>query len=163
VVCAESERKIGTKGEYHLMVRRYQLFTPVLKDKKNYCDQARSIEGALFPGDIFGRLDADREMSMFSSPTRQYLVSFSGVPAAVPDETIEAIQRAIEAGNRCLTWQDVKIPSLNTTVRPGPRSSRFQGYRVLSFLLDLLFSTARQRVEIHLRSRSSRFRRRLLR
>ena len=95
------------KASASLVSRGFQLFTPVLKETKSYCDRVRTIERALFPGYIFCRFDAHRKTPIISSPAVQYIVSFSGVPAAVPDETIDAIQRAVEAGGQSVPYVEI--------------------------------------------------------
>jgi transcription antitermination factor NusG len=44
------------------------------------------------------RLDAHKKVPVISTPGVEYIVSFAGAPAIVPEEEVEAVRRALEAG-----------------------------------------------------------------
>jgi transcription antitermination factor NusG len=47
---------------------------------------------------VFCRLDVREKVPVLSIPVIQYIVSFAGVAAVVPDESIEAVRRVVAAG-----------------------------------------------------------------
>jgi transcription antitermination factor NusG len=78
--------------------RGYDPFAPTISERRRYCDRMTVIQTPVFPGYVFCRLNPNRKVPVLSTPAVEYIVSFDGVPAIVPEEEIEAVRRAIEAG-----------------------------------------------------------------
>jgi len=75
-------------------------FAPTIAERRRYCDRMTVVQNPVFPGYVFCRLDVLKKVPVLSTPAVEYIVSFAGVPAMVPDEEIEAVRRALEAGAR---------------------------------------------------------------
>jgi transcription antitermination factor NusG len=94
--------KVRTRSEpvalIALRVRGYDPFCPMYKEKRRYCDRMKVIEVPVFPGYVFCRLDTQKKAPVLSSPAVEYIVSFGGSPAIVPDEEIEAVGRVVAEG-----------------------------------------------------------------
>jgi transcription antitermination factor NusG len=65
------------------------------------------VRTPVFPGYVFCRLDVQKKVPVLSSPAVEYIVSFAGHAVAVPDEEIEAVRRAVEAGARPRSYLNV--------------------------------------------------------
>jgi transcription antitermination factor NusG len=96
--------KVRTRSEPVAIValrsRGYQPFAPTIGERRRYCDRMTVVQTPVFPGYLFCRLDARRKAPVLSCPAVEYIVSFDGAPAIVPDEEIETVRRALEAGAR---------------------------------------------------------------
>jgi len=94
--------KVRTRSEpiavAALQNRGYDPFAPTIAERRRYCDRMAVVQAPVFPGYVFCRLDAQNKVPVISSPAVEYIVSFAGQPATVPDEEIEAVRRAVEAG-----------------------------------------------------------------
>jgi transcription antitermination factor NusG len=94
--------KVRTRSEpvavTALRNRGYEPFAPVTSERRRYCDRMTVVQTPVFPGYVFCRLDAHRRVPVISSPGVEYIVSFAGAPAIVPEEEIEAVRRALTAG-----------------------------------------------------------------
>ena len=71
------------------------------------------VQTPVFPGYVFCRVDVHKRVPILSAPAVEYIVTFAGVPAVVPDDEIEAVRRAVNAGARprpyLTTGQRVRI------------------------------------------------------
>lgn len=78
----------------------YDPFAPTISERRRYSDRMTTVHTPAFPGYIFCRLDARKKVPVLSCPAIDYIVSFAGALAIVPDEEIDAVRRALEAGAR---------------------------------------------------------------
>ena len=96
--------KVRTRSEpvalAALRNRRYNPFCPTLAERRRYCDRVALVQTPVFPGYVFCRLNIHDKVPVLSAPAVEYIVSFSGTPTIVPDEEIDAVRRAVEAGAR---------------------------------------------------------------
>jgi transcription antitermination factor NusG len=96
--------KVRTRSEplvaAALRNRGYDPFVPTIPERRRYCDRMTSIQMPVFPGYAFCRLDVCKKVPVISTVGVEYIVSFAGAPAIVPDEEIEAVRLAIAAGGR---------------------------------------------------------------
>jgi transcription antitermination factor NusG len=93
--------------------RGYDSFYPTISERKRYCDRMKTVESVAFPGYIFCRLDLRKKTTILSSPAVQSIVGCGHAPSPIPDEEIEQIRRALDAGGRPAAYaragQRVKI------------------------------------------------------
>jgi transcription antitermination factor NusG len=103
--------KVHTRSEpvavAALRNRGYDPFAPAIFERRRYSDRTAVVQNPVFPGYIFCRLDVQKKVPVLSSPAVEYIVSFAGHPAAVPDEEIDAVRRAVEAGARPWSYLNV--------------------------------------------------------
>ena len=103
--------KVRTRSEpiavAALQNRGYDPFAPTIAERRRYCDRMAVVRAPVFPGYVFCRLDAQNKVPVISSPAVEYIVSFAGQPATVPDDEIEAVRRAVEAGGRPRSYLSV--------------------------------------------------------
>lgn len=103
--------KVRTRSEPIALValknRGYDPFAPTIAERRRYCDRMTVIQAPVFPGYVFCRLDAQNKVPVISSPAVEYIVSFAGQPATVPDEEIEAVRLVVQAGGRSRSYLSV--------------------------------------------------------
>jgi transcriptional antiterminator RfaH len=96
--------KVRTRSEpmavTALSNRGYFPFAPSIPERRRYSDRMAVVPAPIFPGYVFCRFDVSGKVTVLSCPAVEYIVSFAGAPAIVPDEEIEAVRRAVEAGGR---------------------------------------------------------------
>ena len=96
--------KVRTRSEPVVVTvlrnRGYDPFAPTMAERRRYCDRMTVVETPVFPGYVFCRLDPRKKVPVLSAPAVEYIVSFAGAPVIVPEDEIEAVRRAIEAGAR---------------------------------------------------------------
>ena len=96
--------KVRTRSEpvaaAGLRDREYDPFSPTLSERRKYSDRMAFVNTPLFPGYLFCRLNIHKKVDVLSAPAVEHIVSYAGVPAVVPDDEIDAIRRAVEAGAR---------------------------------------------------------------
>jgi transcription antitermination factor NusG len=103
--------KVRTRSEpiavAALLNRGYDPFAPTIAERRPYSDRMAVVQVPVFPGYVFCRLDTQDKVPVISSPAVEYIVSFAGQPATVPDEEIEAVRRAVEAGGCPRTYLSI--------------------------------------------------------
>lgn len=96
--------KVRTRSEpvavAALRNRGYDPFCPIVAERRKYCDRMAVVNTPVFPGYIFCRLNYAEKVPVLSSPAVEYIVSFFGAPAIVPEAEIEAVRRTVQAGAR---------------------------------------------------------------
>jgi transcription antitermination factor NusG len=100
-----------------LRLRGFEEFSPVFTRARRYKDRVKLVEQAVFPGYVFCRCTLNQKRAVLSATAVKYLVSFGGLPAAIPEEEISAVRAVVNAGG----WP---LPFLATgdrvTVTGGP-------------------------------------------
>ncbi len=98
-----------------LASRGFTTYVPVTRENKQFVDRRRMVSVPAFPGYVFCRFDIHRKAPVLSSPSVEYIVSFCGEPAIVPDEELENIRRALEMGGKPVEYlakgQPIQIAS----------------------------------------------------
>jgi len=83
-----------------LEAKGFRTFFPTYKEVRRWGDRKKVISLPLFPGYLFADDARARRIEILSAPGACAIVSFRGVPAAIPHEEMEALQRAAAcAGN----------------------------------------------------------------
>lgn len=85
--------------------RGFAPFSPTQKERRQYSDRIKIVDGAVFPGYLFCQFDIERSLQIISTPGVEYIVSFGGQAVPVPEQDLLNIKRMIAAG--ALTSQGV--------------------------------------------------------
>jgi transcription termination/antitermination protein NusG len=92
---------IWTRSRHEQVVRRQleernlEVFLPTLTKWSRWKDRRKQVEFPLFPGYVFGRMEAEQRSLVLTCPGVASIVSFNGEPAPVPDAEIENIQTLV--------------------------------------------------------------------
>ncbi|HUO35384.1 MAG TPA: UpxY family transcription antiterminator [Candidatus Acidoferrum sp.] len=76
-----------------LQAKGFQTFLPTYKEVRRWRDRKKLISLPLFPGYLFVNDLRERRIEVLSAPGACAIVSFQGIPAAIPHEEMEAVQR----------------------------------------------------------------------
>lgn len=76
--------------------RKLDCFLPVYHALRRWKDRRKEIELALFPGYVFVHIPLKDRLRVLQIPGVVHLVSFNGVPAALPDADIEGLRNGLE-------------------------------------------------------------------
>jgi len=81
-----------------LRQKGYDTFLPLYVRSHKYARRTREFELPLFPGYLFCRLDPMLRMPILTTPGVLQFIGAGRTPIPVPDDEIEALRRAAEAG-----------------------------------------------------------------
>jgi transcription antitermination factor NusG len=96
--------------------RGIKAFLPLYSAKRKWKTRTAVVELPLFPAYVFVHMTLQQRIDVITIPSVIDLVSFRGIPAALPESQIEALQNAV-SGNRAepvrylATGQRVRISS----------------------------------------------------
>lgn len=76
----------------------YDLFAPTYERCRRWSDRIKTHRAPLFPGYIFCRMNGTAQGRLIATPGFIRLVGFGRGPVPIPDQEIEALQRAITSG-----------------------------------------------------------------
>lgn len=96
-------------AELHLSDRGYERFAPSYKVERQWSDRKKEIDRFLFPGYVFCRLDHHDRLPVLTVPGVVGLVGFGKIPAPIPDEEIERIQRMVQSGLLVKPWPFLEV------------------------------------------------------
>jgi transcription antitermination factor NusG len=91
--CAKHEKRVAAE----LQARDIENFLPLYSSMRRWKDRRMQLEFPLFPGYVFVRLALRDRLRVLQIPSVVRLLSFGGLPVALPDEEVE-ILRACVAG-----------------------------------------------------------------
>lgn len=80
---------VGQKG--------IETFLPLCNVTSRWRDRTKILQQPLFPGYVFLRIDMGRCLAVLQVPSVHFLVGGNRRPAAIPEEEIEAIRRAVDS------------------------------------------------------------------
>ena len=89
--CANRERRVACEME----ARGVENFLPVYHSQRRWKDRRVNLELPLFPGYVFARLALREKLRVLQIAGVAHMVSFSGQPAALPDEQINTLRDAL--------------------------------------------------------------------
>ncbi len=89
--CANHEKRVAQQ----LGRRCVEFFLPLHEALRLWKDRRVRLQLPLFPGYIFVRIALRDRMRVLEIPSVVHLVSFNGLPTALPEEEIEAIRSAL--------------------------------------------------------------------
>jgi transcription antitermination factor NusG len=91
---ANHERSVATQ----LRQRSLEHFLPLYESLRRWKDRRTQLQLPLFPGYVFVRLALRDRLQVLQVPGIVRLVGFNGMPCALPEEDIEAIQNCLNRG-----------------------------------------------------------------
>jgi transcription antitermination factor NusG len=86
--CANHEKRVAAD----LSARKVEHFLPLYSSVRRWKDRRVKLELPLFPGYVFVRLPLCERLRVMQIPSVVRLVSFNGLPAALPDEEMEVLR-----------------------------------------------------------------------
>jgi len=92
---------IWTRSRHEQLVRQQlerkgvEAFLPTITRWSRWKDRKKKIDWPLFPGYCFARFPPQSPLSILKCVGVVNIVSFEGVPAAIPDREIEGIRRLV--------------------------------------------------------------------
>jgi transcription antitermination factor NusG len=92
--CANHEGRVAT----HLALRSVDCFLPRSQSTRRWKDRRVQLTLPLFPGYVFVHIALRDRLHVLQIPGVVRLVGFSGTPAALHDEQIEALKRTLTNG-----------------------------------------------------------------
>lgn len=81
-----------------LRIKGFEALLPLYQTARRWKDRRKLLSLPLFPCYVFLKGGLERRLDILTIPGIHGLVSYAGVPAAIPTAEIEAIQRAVESG-----------------------------------------------------------------
>lgn len=87
----------------------FQEFPALYRARHRWVDRYKEVELPLFPGYVFCRFDARRQMPILTSPGVISIVGFDGMPAPIDDAEIAAVQAVIRSGLPAQPWPFLKV------------------------------------------------------
>jgi transcription antitermination factor NusG len=89
--CANHEKRVAEQ----LKGRAVECFLPLYKSVRRWKDRSVQLELPLFPGYVFVQMPQRDRLRVLEIPSVAHLVSFNGIPAALPEEEIESLREAL--------------------------------------------------------------------
>jgi len=83
-----------------LVYRSVESFLPLYHSVHYWKKRRAHVELPLFPGYVFVRICGAERLRVLEIPSVVHIVTFGGVPAAVPDEQVEALRNVLRL-RRC--------------------------------------------------------------
>ena len=115
--CPRHEKYVTRQAEE----RDLDCFLPVYRSLRRWKDRRKEIELALFPGYVFMHIPLKDRLRVLQIPGVVHLVSFNGVPAALPDAEIEGLRNGLEK-QVCIVPHPYLKVGRRVRVRSGPMS-----------------------------------------
>ena len=84
--------------EEHLRQRGVECFLPLYETVHRWNNGRHRVQLPLFPGYIFVHMSLREKLRVLQVPGLAHLVSFNGIPAALPQADIDALRSALTAG-----------------------------------------------------------------
>ena len=79
----------------HLQDHRVEYFLPLYRSLRRWKDRRKELDLVLFPGYIFVHMALSNRLQVLQLPGVTRFVSFSGLPATLPVENVEAMRNAL--------------------------------------------------------------------
>jgi transcription antitermination factor NusG len=102
-----------------LVQRSVEHFLPLYESVRRWRDRRMKLQMPLFPGYIFVRLALRDRLQVLQVPGVARLVGFNGLPCALPDSEIEAMQTCLER-KACLEPHPYVQVGRRVRVKCGP-------------------------------------------
>jgi transcription antitermination factor NusG len=75
--------------------RAVEHFLPLYQSVRKWADRRKRLEVPLFPGYVFVRLPLQERMRVLEIPSVARIVGFDHLPAALPDDEVEALRHGL--------------------------------------------------------------------
>lgn len=95
---------IYTRSQFEKKVHRelerskFQVFLPLVKEKRNWSDRIKTISVPLLPSYVFVKLPLNEMQQVFYYPGVVRLVSFEGKPCEIREEEIRLLEKIVTHG-----------------------------------------------------------------
>src|SRR5258706_8087353 len=113
--CANREKRVTEQ----LLQRSVEHFLPLYESMPRWKDRRMKLQLPLFPGYVFVRLALRDRLAVLQVPGVARLVGFNGLPCALPDSEIEAMQACL-ARKACLEPHPYVQVGRRVRVKAGP-------------------------------------------
>jgi transcription antitermination factor NusG len=80
----------------HMARRSVESFLPLYRSVRSWKNRRAQVELPLFPSYLFIRISVAERIRVLETPGVVHIVSFRGMPVAVPDEQIDALRIALQ-------------------------------------------------------------------
>jgi transcription antitermination factor NusG len=97
----------------------YECFLPISKYARRWSDRTKEVEGPLFPGYFFCRMNPANRLPVLMTPGVIQIVGFGKTPIPVEEEEITAIQRAGKSGLPTMPWPYLEVGHV-VQIEEGP-------------------------------------------
>lgn len=95
----------------HLRQREVESFLPLYETVHRWRNGRHRVQLPLFPGYVFVHLALREKLRVLQVPGIVELVSFNGLPAALPDAEIETLRNALSAGLSAQPYPFLRVGS----------------------------------------------------
>src|SRR5208283_3408781 len=112
---ANHEKRIAMQ----LGQRSLEHFLPLYDSVRRWKDRRMLLQLPLFPGYVFAHFALRDRLQVLQIPGVAKLVSFNGLPAALPQQEIEALRASLESGLRAEPHPYLKV-GRRARVKAGP-------------------------------------------
>jgi transcription antitermination factor NusG len=102
-----------------LAKRGVEALLPLYKTRRRWSDRVKQIEMPLFSGYLFCRFSLEERIRVVDAPGVGGIVSFGGHPAAVENQEIENIRRAMNSKAALHPWPRLEAGDL-VRIEKGP-------------------------------------------
>ena len=102
-----------------LETKGFEVFLPLLKERRKWSDRKKWVEFPLFKSYIFVRTETKNALFVLQTLGVVTVVKFGGEVAIVQDKSIQAIKLMIEGGYRPITT-DYFVKGAPVQVKEGP-------------------------------------------
>lgn len=92
--CAQHEKRVTKQLEE----RCVESFLPLYETVRRWKDRRVRLQMPLFPGYVFVRLALRDRLQVLQVPSVVRLVSFNGIPTALPEEEMESLRNGLRSG-----------------------------------------------------------------
>jgi transcription antitermination factor NusG len=103
--------------------RAVEHFLPLYQSVRKWADRLKRLEVPLFPGYIFVRLPLQERLRVLEIPGVARLVGFDNLPAALPDDEVEALRSGLTGQLRAVPHPYLKVGRRVHIIR-GPLEGR---------------------------------------
>lgn len=103
----------------HLLGKGYEWFLPQYKCRKRWSDRVKVVDAPLFPGYLFCRFNPQYRLPILTTPGVFQIVGCQGMPIAVDEAEINAIQALVASGLQNQPWPFLAVGD-RVRIESGP-------------------------------------------
>ena len=87
------------KSIYHTLLKQgYDVYLPLLRERKKWSDRKKWIEYPLFKSYIFIKIESKNSIFVLQTPGIVKVIKFGGSPSPIQDSTIQSLKLMIDGG-----------------------------------------------------------------
>src|SRR5437016_3102890 len=87
-----------------LNLKGFESFFATYTQRKKWSDRVKTFDVQLFPGYIFCRCAWEERVAILRTPGVMSIVTFGNIPAAVPEDEIDAVRAIVASGLPARPW-----------------------------------------------------------